>query len=58
MYKQLPAWSLTRREEHRMSVFEKRVLREIFGAVREELAGGWKRLHNELDELYCAPKYH
>jgi hypothetical protein len=36
-------------------VFEKRVLREIFGAVREVLTGGRKTLHNELDELYCVP---
>jgi hypothetical protein len=28
-------------------VFENRVLRRIFGPEREEVAGGWKRLHNE-----------
>jgi hypothetical protein len=31
-------------------VFENRVLRRIFGNKREEVAGGWRRLHNE--ELY------
>jgi hypothetical protein len=28
-------------------VFEDRVLRRIFGPRREEVAGGWRRLHNE-----------
>jgi hypothetical protein len=44
-YKELRTWSLRRREEHRLSVFENRVLRETFGVVREELTGGWKTLH-------------
>jgi hypothetical protein len=35
------------REEHRLKVFENRVLRGIFGCRREEMAGGWRRLHNE-----------
>jgi hypothetical protein len=30
------AWSVTFREEHRLRVFEKRVLRKIFGPKREE----------------------
>jgi hypothetical protein len=30
-----------------MRVFENRVLRRIFGPKREEVAGGWRRLHNE-----------
>jgi hypothetical protein len=33
-------WSLTLREEHRLRVFENRVLRGIFGPKREEVAGG------------------
>jgi hypothetical protein len=33
-----------------LAVFENRVLRRIFGPKREQVAGGWKRLHNE--ELY------
>jgi hypothetical protein len=46
-------WSLTLREEHRLRVFENRVLRRIFGPKREEVAGGWRRLHNEeLHDLY------
>jgi hypothetical protein len=40
-------WSLRLREEHRFRVFENRVLRRMFGPKREEVAGGWRRLHNE-----------
>jgi hypothetical protein len=37
----------------RLRVYENRVLRRIFGTKREEVAGGWKRLHNEeLHKLY------
>jgi hypothetical protein len=35
-------WSLTLREEHRLRVFENRVLRRIFGPERDEVIGGWK----------------
>jgi hypothetical protein len=40
-------WSLTLKEEHRFRVSENRVLRRIFGPKREEVTGGWRRLHNE-----------
>jgi hypothetical protein len=40
-------WSLILREEHRLRVFEKRVLRRIFGPKRDEVTGGWRKLHNE-----------
>jgi hypothetical protein len=40
-------WSLTLREEHRMRVFENRVLRRIFGSKRDEVTGDWRKLHNE-----------
>jgi hypothetical protein len=33
-------WSLTLREEHRLRVFEYRVLRRIFGPKRDEVTGG------------------
>jgi hypothetical protein len=33
-------WSLTLREEHRLRVFEDRVLRRIFGPNRDEEIGG------------------
>ena len=39
-------WSLTLREEHRMVVFENRVLRRIFGPKRDEVTGEWRKLHN------------
>jgi hypothetical protein len=49
-------FSSTLREEHRFRVFEKRILRRIIGPQREELAGGWRRLHNEeLHNLYTSP---
>jgi hypothetical protein len=38
-----------------MRVFENNVVRRIFGSKREEVAGGWKRLHNELHNLYASP---
>jgi hypothetical protein len=32
------------------------VLKRIFGPKREEVAGGWRRLHNEeLHSLYASP---
>jgi hypothetical protein len=40
-------WSLTLREEYRLSVFENRVLRRIFGSKRDEEAGESRTLHNE-----------
>jgi hypothetical protein len=46
-------WSLTLREEHRLRVFENRVLRRIFGLMRDVVTGGWRKLHNkELHNLY------
>jgi hypothetical protein len=35
-------WSLTLRKEHRLRVFENRVLRRIFGLKRDEVTGEWK----------------
>jgi hypothetical protein len=40
-------WSLTLREEHKLRVFENRVLRRIFGPKRDGVMGGWIKLHNE-----------
>jgi hypothetical protein len=49
-------WSLTLRDEHRLKMFENRVLRRTFGPKREEVAGVWRRLHNEeLHNLYASP---
>jgi hypothetical protein len=49
-------WSPTPKEECRLRVFVNRVLRRIFGPKRKEVAGGWRRLHNEkLHILYASP---
>ena len=49
-------WSLTLREERRLRVFENKVLRRIFGPKRDEVTGGWRKLHNEeLNDLYVTP---
>jgi hypothetical protein len=40
-------FSLTLREEYRLRVFEKRMLWRIFGPKRDEVPGGWRKLHNE-----------
>jgi sorting nexin-29 len=48
-------WFLTLGEEHKLRVFEKRVLRKIFGHKREE-DGSWRELHNDgLHSLYSSP---
>jgi hypothetical protein len=48
-------WLLTLREEHELRVFENKVLR-IFGPNRDEVRGGWRKLHNEeLRDLYSSP---
>ena len=49
-------WSPTLREEHRLRVFENRVLRKTTGPKREEVTGEWRKLHNEqLHRLYSSP---
>ena len=49
-------WLLTLRGEHRLRVFENRVLRRIFGPKRDEVTGEWRKLHNEeLNNLYSSP---
>ena len=46
-------WSLTLREERRLRVSEKRVLRRIFRRKRDEVTGRWRKLHNEeLNSLF------
>jgi len=49
-------WSLTLREEHRLRVFENRVLRRICGRKRDEVTGEWRKIHNEEpNDLYSSP---
>jgi hypothetical protein len=42
--------------QKKLRVFENRVLRRIFGQKRDEVTGGWRKLHNEeLSDLYSSP---
>jgi len=50
------AWSLILREERKLRVFEKMVLRRISGTRRDEVTGEWRSSHNEeLNDLYSSP---
>jgi hypothetical protein len=43
-------------KQHRLRVFENRVLRRIFGPKREEVTGECRKLHSEeLHFLNCSP---
>jgi hypothetical protein len=47
---------VTLREEHRLKVFENRVLRRIFGPKRDEVTRRLRKLHNqEFHDLYFSP---
>jgi len=49
-------WSVSLREEHGLREFENRVLRRIFGPMRDEVTGKWRKLHSkELYDLYSWP---
>jgi hypothetical protein len=44
------------REEHRLRLFENRVLRRIFGPKWNEVMGEWRKIQNgELHNLYSSP---
>jgi hypothetical protein len=50
-------WSLTLREEHRLRVFDNRVLTRIFGPKRDEVMGEWRKLHyKKLCDLFSSPR--
>jgi hypothetical protein len=49
-------WCLTLREEHRLRVFENKVLRTNIWTKRDEVTGEWRKMHNEeLHILYSSP---
>jgi hypothetical protein len=49
-------WYLTLKEEHRLRVLGNRLLRRISGPKRDEVKGGWRKLHNEdLHNFYSSP---
>jgi hypothetical protein len=51
-------WLITLREEHRLRVFENRVLRRIIGPKRDEVKREWRKIHNEeLNGLYSSPSF-
>jgi hypothetical protein len=52
------AWYLTLREEHRLRVFENRILRRIFGPKRDEVTGEWKVSQREASYFILLPKYY
>jgi hypothetical protein len=49
-------WTLTLREEHKLKVFESRVLRRIFRPKTDEMVGGWRKLHTgDLHNSHFSP---
>jgi hypothetical protein len=49
-------WSLILKDEHTFRYFENRGQRRIFGLKKEDLVGGWRKLHNEkLHKFYSSP---
>jgi len=44
------------KKEHRLRVFENRVLRRIFGPKRGKITREWRKVHNEeINDLYSSP---
>ena len=55
-YLGVKTWSLTLKEKRRLGMFEKRVLRRIFGSKSDEVTREWRKLRNEeLSDLYSSP---
>jgi hypothetical protein len=49
-------FTVTLREEHRLSALSKRVLRIVFQSKRDEGSKGWRKLKNEeLNNLHSSP---
>jgi hypothetical protein len=51
----LTSWEYFLTSQEGLWVFVNRVLRRIFGSKRDEVTGGWRKLHNELHGLYSSP---
>jgi len=46
------SWSVTLKKEYNLRLFEKRVLRNVFGPKLDEVIREWRKLHNEkLNDL-------
>jgi hypothetical protein len=43
------------REQRRLRVFEKRVLKRVFWPKRDEVTEEWRKLYEELNDLYPLP---
>jgi hypothetical protein len=41
-------------KEHRLKMFENRAQSRIFGPKRDEVTGGWRKLYEELHNLYSS----
>jgi len=51
-------WALTLREEYRLTAFENRMLRRIFGPKKDEVTGECRKIHTEeLNDLYSSPNF-
>jgi hypothetical protein len=48
---------MTLREDHRLRVFENRVLRRIVGSKRNEVMGGWRKLDITRSFVICTPHH-
>jgi hypothetical protein len=49
-------WLLMLGEEHKLRVFENRVMRRVFGLKGDKVTGEWRRPYNEgLNNLYSSP---
>jgi hypothetical protein len=44
-------WSLTLREEHKLTVFENRMPRRIFKLKKDDVTGDWRKLHNDKKKV-------
>jgi truncated hemoglobin YjbI len=43
------------KEERRLRVIENRVLRGVFGPKRDKVTGEWRKLYEEIHDLYSSP---